>query len=108
MSTATPVEPVGVVHVSERWDLRLYVAGQSPKSLTALANLIRLCEEHLPSRYDVEVVDLVADPRLAAAHEIIAIPTLVRRTPAPERKIIGDLSDDNRVLTGLQLQHGVG
>jgi circadian clock protein KaiB len=107
MSRVTSAEPPGPVPESERWDLRLYVAGQSPKSLEALANLIRLCEAHLPSRYDVEIIDLVAEPQLAAAHEIIAIPTLVRRIPAPERKIIGDLSDDNRVLTGLQLRPGV-
>lgn len=84
--------------------LRLYVAGQSPKSLKALGNLKRLCAEHLPSsRYEIEVVDLLEQPRLAAGDEIIAIPTLVRRLPAPMRKIIGDLSDAERVLVGLQL-----
>lgn len=83
--------------------LRLYVAGQSPKSLKALANLKRLCEEHLHARYKIEVVDLVEHPRLAAGDEIIAIPTLVRRLPEPIRKIIGDLSDAERVIVGLQL-----
>lgn len=83
--------------------LRLYVAGQSPKSLRAVSNLKRLCEEHLDSRYEIEIVDLVANPRLAAGDEIIAIPTLVRKLPAPMRKIIGDLSDPERVIVGLQL-----
>lgn len=83
--------------------LRLYVAGQSPKSLKALANLKRLCEEHLDAHYEIEVVDLVEQPRLAAGDEIIAIPTLVRRLPEPMRKIIGDLSDSERVIVGLQL-----
>lgn len=89
---------------AEHWNLRLYVAGQSPKSLKAFANLTRLCEEHLPERYDIEIVDLVENPQLAAGDEIIAIPTLVRRLPAPMRKIIGDLSDTDRVLVGLQLR----
>ncbi|MDX6667583.1 MAG: circadian clock protein KaiB [Solirubrobacteraceae bacterium] len=88
------------------WDLRLYVAGQSPKSLKAFANLTRLCEEHLPEPYHIEIVDLVANPQLAASDEIIAIPTLVRRLPSPTRKIIGDLSDVDRVLVGLQLRPG--
>jgi circadian clock protein KaiB len=83
--------------------LRLYVAGQSPKSLRALANLKRLCEEHLDSEYEIEVVDLLENPRLAAGDEIVAIPTLVRRLPTPMRKIIGDLSDPERVIVGLQL-----
>jgi circadian clock protein KaiB len=83
--------------------LRLYVAGQSPKSLKALSNLQRLCAERLEGRYEIEVVDLVKNPRLAAGDEIIAIPTLVRRLPEPMRKIIGDLSDAERVIVGLQL-----
>lgn len=85
------------------WHLRLYVAGQSPKSLQALANLKRLCESELVDRYEIEIVDLLEHPRLAAGDEIIAVPTLVRRLPAPVRKIIGDLSDSERVLVGLQL-----
>lgn len=83
--------------------LRLYVAGQSPKSLQALANLKRLCEAHLGSGYEIEVVDLVEHPRLAEGDEIVAIPTLVRRLPDGMRKIIGDLSDPERVIVGLQL-----
>jgi circadian clock protein KaiB len=88
----------------EHWNLRLYVAGQSPKSLKAFANLTRLCQEHLPGQYEIEIIDLVANPQLAAGDEIIAIPTLVRRLPSPMRKIIGDLSDQDRVLVGLQLR----
>ncbi len=88
----------------ERWDLRLYTAGQSPKSLTALSNLKRICDQHLAGRYSIEVIDLMKNPRLAKDDEIIAIPTLVRKLPAPLRKIIGDLSDEERALVGLQLR----
>jgi circadian clock protein KaiB len=88
----------------ECWELRLYVAGQSPKSLKASANLARLCEEHLPPGHKVEIVDLVENPLLAAGDDIVAIPTLVRRLPPPIRKVIGDLSDVDRVLAGLDLQ----
>ena len=91
----------------EQWNLRLYVAGQSPKSLLAFANLMRICDEHLDSRYSIEIVDLMENPQLAAGDEIFAIPTLVRRLPAPMRRIIGDLSDSDRVLVGLQLRPGV-
>jgi circadian clock protein KaiB len=104
MSIEIPTEESEVVEEPEYWHLRLYVAGQSPKSLTAFANLVRLCEEYLPSRYNVEVVDLLENPQLAAGDEIIAIPTVVRRLPPPMRKIIGDLSDVDRVLVGLQLR----
>ena len=88
----------------DRWYLRLYVAGQSPKSLQAFANLKSLCEEHLAGRYEIEIVDLVEDPALAQADDILAIPTLVRRLPPPLRKLIGDLSNTERVLVGLRLQ----
>jgi len=88
---------------NELWYLRLYVAGQSPKSLHALANLTRICEEHLAGRYEVEVIDLIENPSLAQGDDILAIPTLVRRLPEPLRKIIGDLSDTDRVLVGLRL-----
>jgi circadian clock protein KaiB len=88
------------------WYLRLYVAGQSPKSLRALANLKTLCEEHLAGHYEIEVIDLVADPALARSDDILAIPTLVRRLPEPLRKIIGDLSNTERVLVGLRLESG--
>jgi circadian clock protein KaiB len=83
------------------WWLRLYVAGQTPKSITALANLKRLCEGHFPGRYRIEVVDLVKQPHLARRDEIVVIPTLVRKLPPPIRKIVGDLSNEERVLVGL-------
>ena len=85
------------------FDLRLYVAGQSPKSILAIENLRRVCDEHLPGRYRIEVINLLETPELARAAEIIAVPTLVRRLPLPMRTIIGDLSDTDRVLVGLQL-----
>lgn len=88
----------------EFWDLRLYVAGQTPKSIAAVANLKRLCEEHLAGRYRVEVIDLVKNPQLARGDQILAIPTLVRRLPEPMRKIIGDLSNQERVLVGLDVR----
>lgn len=86
------------------WQLRLYVAGESPKSLEAYFNLKKLCEEHLAGRYEIEVIDLVEQPALARSHDIIAIPTLVRQLPHPLRKIIGDLSNTEGVLVGLQLE----
>jgi circadian clock protein KaiB len=92
-----------VVTGDEVWILRLYVAGQSPKSLHALANLKSLCEEHLTGRYEIEIVDLVAQPALARSDDILAIPTLVRRLPPPLRKVIGDLSNTQRVLVGLRV-----
>jgi circadian clock protein KaiB len=84
--------------------LRLYTAGQTPKSLAAFDNLKRLCEKHLSGRYEIEVIDLMKNPRLAKDDEIVAIPTLVRKLPDPVRKIIGDLSDMERTLVGLQLR----
>lgn len=89
---------------SEKWDLRLYVAGQSPRSIAAFANLKRICEEHIAGRYKIEVVDLVKHPQLAAGDQILAIPTLVRKLPQPLRKIVGDLRDTERALVGLQLR----
>jgi circadian clock protein KaiB len=86
------------------WELRLYVAGQTAKSVTAFANLKKICEEHLAGKYRIEVVDLLVNPQLAAGDQIVAIPTLVRTLPEPIRKIIGDLSDTERVLVGLQLR----
>ena len=85
------------------WQLRLYVAGQTPKSITALANLRRLCEGHLAGRYRLEVVDLVNQPHLARRDDIVVVPTLVRQLPPPLRKIIGDLSNLERVLVGLDV-----
>ena len=86
------------------YDLRLYVAGQTPKSVAALANLKRFCEEHLAGKYRIEVIDLVENPKLARSDQILAIPTLVRRLPEPIRKIIGDLSSSERVLVGLEIR----
>jgi circadian clock protein KaiB len=88
----------------EKWELRLYTAGQTPKSLAAFRNLKKVCEEHLPGQYEIEVIDLLANPRLAKDHQIVAIPTLVRKLPNPIRKIIGDLSDVERTLVGLDLR----
>ena len=93
-----------VVDTGERIMLRLYVAGQTPKSLTAIANLKTICETHLAGRYEIEVVDLIEQPLLARGDEIIAIPTLVRRLPEPITKVIGDLSNTERVLVGLQIK----
>jgi len=88
------------------WRLRLYVAGQTPKSITALANLKRLCETHLAGQYHIEVVDLMRQPQLARRDDIVVVPTLVRQLPPPIRKIIGDLSNVERVLVGLDVvQH---
>jgi circadian clock protein KaiB len=86
------------------WELRLYVAGQTPKCLTAFANLKRLCEEHVAGAYRIEVVDLLKHPQLAQGDQILAIPTLVRKLPEPMKKIIGDLSNTERVLIGLDLR----
>lgn len=86
------------------WCLRLYVAGQSPRSLRAFENLKALCETHLAGRYDIEIVDLLENPRLARGDQIVAVPTLVRKLPEPVRKIIGDLSNTERVLVGLDLR----
>jgi circadian clock protein KaiB len=88
----------------ERYNLRLYVAGQTPKSLAAIANLKRICETHLAGRYAVEVIDLIDKPQLAAMDQVLAIPTLVRRVPEPLRRIIGDLSQTERVLIGLDIE----
>jgi circadian clock protein KaiB len=102
----TPDDPVETdpVKDTDTWQLRLYVAGQTANSLKAFANLKRICEENLAGRYQIEVVDLLQNPRLAAGDEIIAIPTLVRKLPTPVRKILGDLSNTERVLVGLQLR----
>lgn len=88
---------------AEQWNLRLYVAGQTPKCITAFANLKKLCEERLGGNYSIEVIDLLKKPQLASGDQILAIPTLVRRLPPPLKKIIGDLSDTERVLVGLDL-----
>jgi circadian clock protein KaiB len=88
----------------DRYELRLYVAGQTNKSLAAFANLKRICEEHLAGKYSIEVIDLLKNPTLARGDQILAIPTLVRKLPQPIKKIIGDLSNTDRVLVGLDLR----
>ena len=90
------------------WELRLYVAGQTPRSLAAFSNLKKICESHLNGRYSIEVIDLVEQPQLSKGDQILAIPTLVRKLPQPVRKIIGDLSDTERVLVGLDLRPADG
>ena len=90
--------------VEEEWILRLYVAGQTPNSLTAFENLKKICEEHLENQYRIEVIDLIKNPQLAKDHQIIAIPTLIRKLPTPVRKIIGNLSNTEKVLVGLDLR----
>jgi circadian clock protein KaiB len=88
----------------DAWVLRLYVAGQTPKSVTAFANLKKICAEHLADKYRIELIDLLENPQLARGDQILAIPTLVRNLPTPMRKIIGDLSNTERVLVGLDLR----
>ena len=88
---------------NDKWVLRLYVAGQTPKALTAFANLKKICEEQLKGKYSIEVIDLLINPQLGNEDQILALPTLVRKLPVPVRKIIGDLSDTERVLVGLDL-----
>jgi circadian clock protein KaiB len=90
------------------WQLRLYVAGHTQKSLAAIANLNKLCDQHLKGRYRIEVIDLVRQPQLAAGDQILAVPTLVRNLPRPLRKIIGDLSNTERVLVGLDIRAAAG
>jgi len=89
---------------SEMWELRLYVAGQTPNSMRAFANLKKICEEHLKGKYTIEVIDLIKNPQLATGDQILAIPTLVRKLPEPLKKIIGDLSNTERVLVGLDIR----
>ena len=106
MKTTTVKRPRSSSHrrPAELWELRLYVAGQTPKSLTAFSNLKKICESHLDGRYSIEVIDLVKQPQLSKGDQLLAIPTLVRKLPQPVRKIIGDLSDTERVLIGLDLR----
>jgi circadian clock protein KaiB len=88
----------------EVWELRLYVAGTTPRSVTALNNLKKYCREHLEGKYTIEVIDLLLQPQLAEGDQILALPTLVRKVPEPIRKIIGDLSDEEKVLVGLSIR----
>src|SRR5512138_2304186 len=89
------------------WELTLYVAGQTPKSLAAFKNLKKICEEHLAGQYGIEVIDLLKEPQLAKTHQILAIPTIIRELPLPIRKVVGDLSDQRRALVGLGLPEAV-
>ena len=89
---------------TEKWELKLYVAGNTPKSVAALNNLKKYCEEHLKGKYKIDVVDLLIHPQLAEGDQILAIPTLVRKVPVPIRKIIGDLSNEEKVLVGLNIR----
>jgi circadian clock protein KaiB len=90
--------------ISDKWILRLYVAGQTPKCRTAFVNLQRICEDQLKGKFKIEVIDLLKNPQLSREHQILAIPTLVRKLPVPIKKIIGDLSDTEKVLVGLDIQ----
>ena len=92
----------------EHWNLRLYIAGDSPRSRTALANLTKLCESQLKDKYDIEVIDLTKRPDLAKADQILAVPTLIRKIPEPMKRIIGDLSNADRALLALDMQVAVG
>lgn len=89
--------------IDQTWELRLYIAGKTPKSVTALNNLKKYCEEHLQGKYQIEVIDLLVQPQLAEGDQIFAVPTLVRKVPVPIRKIIGDLSNEEKVLVGLNI-----
>ncbi len=91
------------LEAAERWELRLYVAGHTPKSLAAFANLKKICETHLRGQYRIEVIDLLANPELARADQIVALPTLIRKLPPPVKRIIGDLSNQQRTLVGMEL-----
>lgn len=104
MPPKTKKKTTKTAETAPKWDLKLYVAGLTPRSIAALENLERICEEHLAGQYRIEVVDLLKDPRLARGDQILAVPTLVRKLPEPVRKIIGDLSDEERVLVGLDMR----
>lgn len=104
MASVTPIESHSKSSRKPEWQLKLYVAGSTARSVAALENLKRLCETHLSGRYSIEVVDLLVNPQLAAGDQILAVPTLVRKFPEPLRKIIGDLSNEARVLVGLDVK----
>jgi circadian clock protein KaiB len=104
MNEPAPAEPDRKINSPPAFQLRLYVAGHTEKSLTAMANLKRICETHLAGEYCIEVIDLTKTPQLAAGDQILALPTLVRRLPVPIKKIIGDLSNERCVLVGLDIQ----
>lgn len=96
-------DPTASAQAEEVWHLRLYIAGDSPKSRAALTNLRRICEEQLPGAYEIEVIDLLEQPKLAKTHQIVAIPTLIRQLPEPMKRVIGDLSDADKALLSLDL-----
>ena len=100
--TKKPAAPAP--QTAKAWELRLYIAGQTPQAVTALENLKKLCEEYMAGCYRIEVIDLLTNPQLARGDQILAVPTLVRKLPTPIKKIIGDLSDSERVLVGLDLR----
>ena len=106
MKRKTKLRGRGRASSRKRWNLRLYIAGNTSRSIAALTNLRKICDEHLAGEYRVEVVDLLKTPHLAAGDQIIAVPTLVRRLPTPLKRIIGDLSNSQRVLVGLDLRLG--
>ncbi|HSL89614.1 MAG TPA: circadian clock KaiB family protein [Ignavibacteriaceae bacterium] len=103
INSNTRKKNTSVLTANDKWILRLYVAGQSPKAITAFANLKKICEDQLNGKYSIEVIDLLINPQLGVEDQILALPTLVRKLPVPVRKIIGDLSDTERVLVGLNL-----
>jgi len=105
---STKPRAAGRKRVSREWDLRLYIAGLTPRAVSALENLKAICEEHLKGLYHIEVIDLLKNPHLARGDQIVALPTLVRKLPVPVRKIIGDLSNTERVLVGLDLRPRAG
>ena len=104
VSKKKPILSKPVQQEADKWILRLYVAGHTPKSVTAFDNLKKICEERLKNKYKIEVIDLLENPQLGREHQILAIPTLVRKLPVPVRKIIGDLSNTERVLVGLDIK----
>jgi len=103
-ASTAPKKPAKPKAGEDVWILKLYVAGQTPKSLTALANLKKICEEHLSGKYFIEVIDILANPLLAKEQQILAVPTLVRQLPQPIRRLIGNLANTERVLVGLDIQ----
>ena len=104
LTLSKPPKPFKIKAKEEKWELRLYIAGNTPKSMAALSNLKRYCELHLSDKYTIEVIDLIKQPQLAAGDQILAVPTLVRKVPSPIRKIIGDLSNEDKVLVGLDIR----
>ena len=103
--TADSSAPTSVAEHEDFWEMRLYVAGQTPKCDNAIVNLRKFCEEHMPGRYKIEIIDLLQNPKLAKGDQIVAIPTLVRKLPEPLRRIIGDLSNTEKMVVGLDLKH---